>query len=340
MSRLWPAGLSALSLLLSLSACVSALPSAQPGARLAADEMPGAAPADDGAAPPPMPPAAAAAAPAAAAAAAPPLSGRPPARRDSVSPPPPAPPPLTPDQAVEEVVVRPDTVTGFWRLTASRSVDVEVGLFSGVQIHYGGELRDRNICWLQQSGRRLSATCSSGVALKAAEGSVEDDRLTLRWWVGPATIIYSGKLTEAARVEGGFSGGVIGLSVTGDVPASMTRLAPLPMTAAPAPDPDQSTAPLLRLVWQDVARGALSDGLYEAAAIKRVNQGLTRDMAVEPPRSLAFLGQILIRWRPEQREIVEDVYQVETASRRLLCRIAASAKGQVSDLNCNILPPL
>jgi hypothetical protein len=264
-----------------------------------------------------------------------------PQRRARAAPPPPPPPP--PPEALlaepmEEVLVMPGSLTGYWRLSAAHSIDVEIGLFSGVQIRYGGEWLDRNICWLQQSGRRLDAVCSSGVALKTAEGSVDEDGVTMRWWMGPANIIFSGKLTEAGRIKGGFSGGVVGLKVTGNVPAIMTRLDLPPDEAQPSADPDRPSAALLRAVWEDVRAGHLSEGRYEAAAIKRVDQGLSADIAADPPRRLLYLGQILIRWRKEQRELIEDVYQVRSGRGRHLCRIGISAGRQVTDFNCGTLP--
>jgi len=256
-------------------------------------------------------------------------------RRSPVAPP----PPDTSEQAIEEVVVRPGTVTGFWRLTASRTIDVDMGLFSGIHIRYGNEMTDRNICWLQQTGRSLRAFCSAGAATRAAEGSVDDDSVTMRWWAGPANLIFSGKLTEARRVVGDFSGGVIGVSVTGGVPASLTKLdLPPPDLASPAADPERPTAPLLRAVWQDLLQGQLSEGRYEAAAVKRVAQGLTLEDARDSPQRLVFLGQILIRWRQEQRETMQDVYQVDTSGGRKMCRIAANPQGQVIDFNCIGLP--
>jgi len=251
-------------------------------------------------------------------------------RRSAAAAPAPPPPAEMLAQPMEEIVVTPASLTGYWRLTAAHMIDVDVGLFSGVHVRYGGEMRDRNICWLQQSGRRLSALCSSGAALKSAEGSIGDDGITMRWWSGPATIIFSGKFTEADRIVGGFSGGVIGLSVTGNLPASLTRLPPSQVLS----DPDRPSAGLLRAVWEDVREGHLTDGRYDGSAVKRVNAGLRRDMAKDRPQGLDFLGQILIRWRAEQREFTEDVYQVKTAAGRDLCRIAANDGNQVEDFNC------
>src|SRR5579859_7510992 len=55
----------------------------------------------------------------------------------TASAPPPPPPADLDRQPIEELVIRPDTVTGFWRLTASRTIDVDIGIFSGVHFRYG-----------------------------------------------------------------------------------------------------------------------------------------------------------------------------------------------------------
>ena len=260
-----------------------------------------------------------------------------PRRASTASAAPPPPPPADLDrQPIEELVIKPESVTGFWRLTASRTIDVDVGIFSGIHIRYGGEVRDRNICWLQQKGHSVDALCASANALKSGEGSVDDEGVTMRWWAGAANIIFSGKFTDADRLSGGFSGGVVGISVTGDVPATLTRL-PTPQPA-PADAPERPSAALVRMVWEDVRKGALTDGRYEGAAVKRVNQGLTPQMAAETPQQMIYLGEILIRWRKEQRETLQDVYLVRTGAGRRLCRVAANEQQQVIDFSCASLP--
>ena len=254
----------------------------------------------------------------------------------AASTPPPPPPADLDRQPIEELVIRPGSVTGFWRLTASKLIDLDVGLFSGVHIRYGGEILDRNICWLQQKGHSLDAICASAYVLKNAEGSVDDDGITMRWWMGAANIIFSGKFADADRVSGGFSGGVVGLSVTGDVPATLNRLPTPP--PPPADAPQRPSAALVRMVWEDVRRNVLTEGRYEGAAVKRVNQGLSRDMAAETPGQMIYLGEILIRWRKEQRELLQDVYLVQTGAGRRLCRVAANPQGQVVDFSCQALP--
>lgn len=245
-------------------------------------------------------------------------------------------PPVPADLAeapVEELVIRPDDLTGYWVLIAPRIVDVDVGLFSGVHIRYGGEMGRRNICWLEQKNRSVSALCAAGTVLKSGSGSLDADVLSMRWWMGAATANFSGKFTEAGKISGGFSGGVVGVSVTGDVPASLYRLD----LAHPPPEPDRSSAALIKEVWQDVRQGHLTEGRYEGSAPKRVHQGMPREIAAETPQSLLYLGRIVVRWRKEQRETLQDVYQVTTESGRVLCRMAPNEKGQVIDFACQAI---
>lgn len=236
---------------------------------------------------------------------------------------------------IEELVIRPDDLTGYWVLIAPRIVDVDVGLFSGVHIRYGGEMGRRNICWLQQEGKSVSALCASGTVLKTGSGSVDPDGLSMRWWIGAATTNFSGKFTEAGKITGGFSGGVAGISVTGDVPAALTRLD----LANVPPEPDRPSAALIKAVWDDVRQGHLTEGRYEGSAPKRVDQGMPKEIAAETPRSLLYLGRIVVRWRKEQRETLQDVYQVTTEAGRRLCRVAPNDKGQVIDFACQPVDP-
>ena len=253
----------------------------------------------------------------------------------TVPPPPPVPADID-SKPIEEVVVKPASVTGYWRLIAARKIDLDVGFFSGIHILYGGENRDRNICWLQQKGKSFDAQCSSGYTLKSASGSVDEDGLTMRWWVGAANIIFSGKFTEAEKVSGNFSGGVVGLSVTGGVPATLVRLNP---PDAPAPEAEERpSAAMVRMVWEDQRRGEKTPGRYDGIAAKRIEAGFPKEMSAQPIQQMIYLGQILIRWRKEQRETLQDVYQIRTAAGRKMCRVAPNEQGQVLDFNCQDLP--
>lgn len=243
-------------------------------------------------------------------------------------------PPMPADldrQPVEELVIRPDDVTGYWVLVTPRIVDVDTGLFSGIHIRYGGEMSRRNICWLQQSGKSVSAVCAAGAILKSGEGSVGSDGLSMRWWLGAATANFDGKFVDSDKIDGGFSGGVAGLSVTGDVPAALDRL---DLSKLP-PEPDRPSAALIKAVWEDVRQGHLAEGRYEGSAVKRVNQGMSKELAAETPQQMLYLGRIVVHWRKDQREILQDVYQVTTESGLQLCRVGANDKGQVSDFNCS-----
>jgi len=322
--------------ILALAGCVSAYePSASVEAMEGAEELPPPAPAAAPTAPASQTPAPTEDKPAAVAAAKPAPRKRAPAAPAAPSTPEPPIPEDLLSKPAEEVIITPSSLTGYWRLIASHMIDVDVGLFSGVHIKYGGEMRDRNICWLQQSGRKLTALCSSGGALKNAEGSVDEDGVSMRWWSGPATINFSGKLTDQSRITGGFSGGALGISITGNIPASLSRME----TPTQEADPETPTAKMLQAVWADMKAGHLSEGRVEGVGLKRVMAGLSAEAARDLPQHLVYLGNILQRWRKEQREFVEDVYQVQTKSGRHLCRIALGDTGQVADFNCVAMGP-
>ncbi len=157
----------------------------------------------------------------------------------------------------------------------------------------------------------------------------------MRWWLGAATANYAGKFTEPGKILGSFSGGVVGMSITGDVPAGLRKIEP----PDPQPRPERPSAALIKAVWEDVRQGHLTEGRYEGSGIKRVNQGMSPEIAAETPKSMLYLGRILVRWRKEQRETVQDVYQVTTESGRKLCRIAVNEQGQVIDFGCQAIDP-
>lgn len=94
-------------------------------------------------------------------------------------------------EPIENIVVTASSLSGYWRLTASSSIDVEVGLLSGVRILYSGAAQDRDICRIRNREARLSATCVAGFT-PTAEGSLDQQDVTLRWWSGPANVIFRG----------------------------------------------------------------------------------------------------------------------------------------------------
>lgn len=126
---------------------------------------------------------------------------------------------------------------------------------------------------------------------------------------------------------------MIGLSITGDVPAVMRKV--------PIPDgtgDDRPSAQVMRAVLADLRQGALTEGRYEGMAVKRLQPAFSWAGARASSHSLSYLGQIHIRWHRWQRETIQDVYDVESPDDRSLCRIALSERGRVTDFACQSEP--
>jgi len=224
-----------------------------------------------------------------------------------------------------EIVVTASGLSGLWGLTAPSSIDIDLGLLSGVRIRYSGDVFDRDICRLSQQQDHLRATCIAGFT-PTASGSVDDVGISLKWWSGPGTVIFGGPWDGGDVIDGRLSGGIAGMSVTGDIPATLHKLTP--MSGMPV------SAGLMDQVFTDLRRGSLSAERYEPAAEKRLRPAFSWRGAKEEGHSLIYLGQIHIRWHRWQAETIQDVYDVQSPSDRSLCRIAVSEHNRVLDFAC------
>jgi hypothetical protein len=233
---------------------------------------------------------------------------------------------------IPEVLVTAAGLSGFWAVTASSSIDLEVGLLSGIRLRYSGAADDRDICRIHHRGDALRASCVAGFT-PTAEGSLDSDRIVLRWWAGPATVIFQGNWDEAATIGGALSGGMAGLSITGEIPATLHKVRPQATGLQ-----DHPSAAKMQLVLDDLRRGWLTDGQYEGMATKRLQPAFSWAGAKDPWHSLTYLGQIHIRWHRWQNETIQDVYDVEGPSDRALCRVAVSERGRVVDFACQSGP--
>ena len=233
--------------------------------------------------------------------------------------------------AIPEILVFADALSGFWAVTASSSIDLEVGLLSGVTIRYSGEARDRDVCRLRRSADTLRATCIAGFS-PDAEGSVDDAHISLRWWSGPATVIFRGDWDWDAGIAGQLTGGMAGLSVTGAIPATLHKLAPQPAG-------QRRTAALMQAVLDDLRQGVLTADRYEGIAPKRIAPTLSWAGAGQPWHRLRYLATIHIRWHRWQRETLQDVYAVDSPTDQSLCRIAIGDSGRVVDFACQSIAP-
>jgi hypothetical protein len=227
-----------------------------------------------------------------------------------------------------EILVTANDLTGYWRVTASKTIQFEVGLFSGVHIIYSGEMQDRAICLIRHHDPRLFVTCSTGRS-PTADGTVDGDRVTLRWWNGPANLIFDGSWDQMGTINGAFSGGVMGMSVTGRIPATLKKM------NIPDSDGDaRASIGALRGVLDDLHKGVLTEDRYEAAAVWRLQPALAWRGAKVAAHSLTYLGQIHVRWQKGQPDLLEDVYEVRSGDTLSLCRIGLSERGRVVDFGC------
>ncbi len=256
---------------------------------------------------------------------------------EAVVPGDPAPPPAAASrpghagaEPIPEILIAATGLSGFWAVRASSSIDIEVGLLSGVRIRVSGNEQDRDICRLRQSEGKLRATCIAGFA-PTAEGSLDDETIALRWWLGPATVIFHGRWDQRSEIAGALTGGVAGLSVTGEVPAALRKLRS-PEAASPL------SAALMMTVFEDLRRGALSDGPYDGLAAKRLQPAFSWAGAKDVSHHLTYLGRIHIRWHRWQAETVQDVYDVRGPADRSLCRIGLDGQGRVIDFACQSVP--
>jgi hypothetical protein len=238
-----------------------------------------------------------------------------------------------PEQPIEELIVTAKGLTGYWRFSTSRDIDVDVGVFSGIKIRYGSAQIDRNICWVQEinTGSFTVYCAVSGSPPREVRGSVTEEEISFRSWIGPATVTYSGQFTDSDHVSGGVRGGVLGLNITGQVPASLSRL-DAPTVSAP---PSES---LIHRAWAEIGQNRFAKENYEQALLPRLAEAIPGTLKGQELVKLTYLGQILAPGRSGQPDAAQDVFQLETEAGRGLCRIGVSNRGSLSDIACIALP--
>jgi len=235
--------------------------------------------------------------------------------------------PLGGAAAVDQVLVTAPCLSGYWSVTGPNLIQIKLGPFSGIRIIYSGATDVRDICLLRHLGSGLSATCSAGLSSNA-DGGVVGDRIKLRWWSGPANLIFSGRWDRNGVIAGNFSGGLVGMKVTGGVPASLRKV------VLPAAGGNPASLAAARDVLGDLKAGRLTAVRYEPVALKRVWRAEAWPDAKAPASQLTYLGQIHVHWQQRQPDLREDVYEVRSGPDVSLCRIALSRRGLVDDFAC------
>jgi hypothetical protein len=129
-------------------------------------------------------------------------------------------------------------------------------------------------------------------------------------------------------IDGALSGGVLGLGLTGGVPAKLFRLDAFGVPNA------HDLSPLMVQVIADVRAGRPSGARYDPKGLSRFKADLNLSAYPIGKLGLTWLGTIYNRWRPKQPETAEEVFRIEAADRTSLCRLAVTPEGLVHDFNC------
>ena len=235
--------------------------------------------------------------------------------------------PVSSAVAVTELVVTAPRLSGYWSVTGPNLIQFKIGPLSGIRVIYSGETDVRDICLLRHQGSGLSATCSAGLSSNA-DGGVDGDRIRLRWWSCPANLIFSGQWDRVGTIEGAFSGGLVGLKVTGSIPASLHKV------ILPTAGENRATLAAAQNVLADLRQRVLIRKNYEPGAIKRVWRAVAWPDAGEASHQLTYLGAIHVHWQQHQPDLLEDVYEVRSGNHLALCRISLSTHGLVNDFAC------
>jgi len=231
----------------------------------------------------------------------------------------------------DQILVTGQSYSGYWVVEGPADIDFDIGLFSGIQISYGPVLKDRNICLIHDRQGDLSALCSAGT-VQAAQGSGDGVAMRLLWWAGPGTLKFDGRPITTDQIDGALTGGLLGQSLTGRIPARLRRI---------KPGGEEISSPhlaVLAIVLGDLGRGVPRPGLYAAKGLARFQDQLREGLALPDDPEIRFLGTVYNRWRPKQPESAQDVFRIEAKGRIGLCRIEVETTGQVRDLDCRLVP--
>jgi|SRR5579859_578461 len=230
----------------------------------------------------------------------------------------------------EQIVVIGRSLTGLWKVNSPKRLGMDVGLLSGVHVHYSGETGDRDICELSQKGNDLAARCLRLAG--SAAGSVDGNEITLKSWIGPANLILRAQAPSGRSLKGTLSGGALGASLTGGVPILATKLTIPPLGT------ERPSAALVRAVLADIGDGRLTAGRYAPEAATRLNKELddlrAAQSALGPLQGMTYLDQLLPRHPFDPRERPLEVYRIDYANGMRLCGISPGATGTVEDFIC------
>ncbi|MEA1650106.1 hypothetical protein UAJ10_13935 [Nitrospirillum sp. BR 11164] len=241
-----------------------------------------------------------------------------------------------PDSGIQEVVVTPLDVSGYWKITARSTFGL------GDSAFYKRYENDTHICRFEQTRGRLLAYCP--LLDSVGKGELEERHLSLSWSLAGGIAFHvdaevegtpgSGMGGQQLSFTGQANGRLAGfLPVTAQVPARGVHFEP-PADAAPP-----SLAPL-RQALADWDSGQLTPGLYTPNLLPRLTKLLARPNraagrgALQGLRYIGSIERALNKKDAPDARISHDVYEARYASGTWLCVVHLEGDGKISDFAC------
>ncbi|MEA1677066.1 hypothetical protein [Nitrospirillum sp. BR 11163] len=236
-----------------------------------------------------------------------------------------------PDTGIQEVVVTPLDVSGYWKITARSTFGL------GNSAFYKRYENDTHICRFEQTRGRLRAYCP--LLDSVGEGELEERHLSLSWSLAGGIAFHvdaqvEGAVGQQLSFTGQAAGRLVGfLPVTAQVPARGVRFEP-PTDAAPP------SLAALRQALADWDSGQLTPDLYTPNLLPRLTKLLARSGRAAGRgtlQDLRFIGTIeraLNKKDAPDARVSHDVYEARYASGTWLCVVHLDADGKISDFAC------
>ncbi|MBB6249622.1 hypothetical protein [Nitrospirillum iridis] len=268
-----------------------------------------------------------------------PGGGTPPAGHRLATAPPAHPAPATaagpfappPEPAIQEVLVTPLDVSGYWKITARSTFGL------GDSAFYKRYENDTHICRFEQRRTRLLAYCP--LLDSVGEGELDGRHLSLSWSLAGGVAFHvdaevEGDVGGPLSFTGKAAGRLVGfLPVTAEVPARGARFQP-PTEAAPP------SLAALRQALQDWDSGQLTAGLYTPNLLPRLTKLLARPGraagrgALQDLRYVGSIDRALNKKDAPDARVSHDVYEARYAAGVWLCVVHVGDDGKISDFAC------
>lgn len=236
-------------------------------------------------------------------------------------------PPAPPGPEMDEVIVTPLDISGYWKITARSTFGLGDAEF------YKRYDKDTHICRFEQRLTRIRAYCPLLDAV--GTGEIIDHTLDLSWdLAGGISFHLQGQVDDDRSFVGEANGRLIGfLGVTAHVPASGHRFDPPDVAAAPA------SMAAMGQALRDWDAHTVTDSLYTPNIVGRLRKLTAQTQGAERGDllSLRYLGSIdraLNKKNAPDARVTHDVYEARYARGSWLCLIHVGDDGRISDFAC------